>query len=209
MYASDAPTRLAAARALNRRARRRLLEPAGRAWADKSAGSANAWLVLVGTRAPDWQDPLFEWKDEAPTLGDPHPGLFYPDRLGFWTEVRRWITVLVQASWPTASREEALSVASVLHGQEPGAALASIATARPRVILALDDQALGLLPATRTVDRRGVTIRDPHRAQQSYAGWWATTDDGVVVGKAPQHPAAHKFYRRADLDAFLAAAPLH
>lgn len=190
------------------RAQRRVLEPAAREWAEKSAGAANAWLVLVGTRAPDWQDPLFDWREEPPTLGTPHPGLFYPDRLGFWTEVRRWITVLVRSAWPDALTQEALSAAAVLHGQEPGAARASIALAQPRVVVALDDAAIDLLPATRTGDRDELRIRDPHRPRQEYTGWWAVTAGGVVVGKAPQHPAAHNFYKRADLDAFLAAAPL-
>ena len=177
-------------------------------WAPRSAGAANAWLVLVGTRAPTWQDPLFEWHDEPPTLGDPHPGLFYPDTMGYWTELRRWIGVVVRAAWPDAHTQEALSAAAVLHGEEPAATLASMARARPRVIVALDDGAVDLLPATALGAREHVTIRDPHRPRQSYTGWWATTADGVIVGKSPQHPAAHNFYRRADLDAFLSRAPL-
>jgi D-alanyl-D-alanine dipeptidase len=134
--------------------------------------------------------------------------LFYPDRLGYWSEVRRWITVLVRSAWPDAHTQEVLSAAAVLHGQEPAAALASIAVARPRVVVALDDGAVDLLPATSPTARESVTIRDPHRPRQAYAGWWAVTEDGTVVGKAPQHPAAHNFYRHSDLDSFLAAAPL-
>ncbi len=50
-------------------------------------------------------------------------------------------------------------------------------------------------------------IVDPHRNGQVYEGFWARDEDGLVVGKAPQHPATHNLYRSADMLAFLRSAP--
>jgi hypothetical protein len=51
-------------------------------------------------------------------------------------------------------------------------------------------------------------IKDPHRPGQVYEGFWGELEDGVVVGKAPQHPTTHNLYRSDDMVAFLRSAPL-
>ena len=50
-------------------------------------------------------------------------------------------------------------------------------------------------------------INDPHREGQVYEGFWSTGDDGLVIGKAPQHPTMHNLYREEDMLAFLRSAP--
>ena len=98
---------------------------------------------------------------------------------------------------------EALSVTTLLHG--PRLAWA-IELMRPRVVLFLDEpawQGSGL-----EVTQSGHHIPDPHREGQVYEGWWGrTADESRIVGKTPQHPAMHNLYSRADMDAFLRAAP--
>ena len=51
-------------------------------------------------------------------------------------------------------------------------------------------------------------IPDPHRPDQSYQGFWARRDDGVVVGKSPQHPTMHRFYDASDMTSFLRSVRL-
>lgn len=203
LYAPDPATRLAAARAATGRTRRRLVK-AGAGWPDHSPGSVNAWLLLVTTKPPTWRDPLIVWPDDPPAIGTAHAGHFYPDPLGFWAEVRRWSLALVRRSWPEAEMADALAVTSLIQGT---AIEWARTTMHPRVLLFLDEPAWvesGLTPT----DPHAHGIPDPHRPGQVYEGFWGTLPDGTVVGKAPQHPAAHKLYRAADVDAFLRAAPL-
>jgi hypothetical protein len=51
-------------------------------------------------------------------------------------------------------------------------------------------------------------IPDPHRAGQVYQGFWGRRDDDLVVGKAPQHPSAHRFYAWEHMAGFLRSAPV-
>jgi hypothetical protein len=66
-------------------------------------------------------------------------------------------------------------------------------------------------PAWRSADldvaTTALAIPDPHRAGQLYEGWWGTTPDGSVVGKAPQHPTMHRVYRAEDVSKWLQRAP--
>ena len=159
------------------------------------------------TKPPSWRDPYVLWPSDDPALGDPHPGFFYPDPLGFWSEVRRWSTVLLRLVEPAWAPPEALAVSALLHvGDEPERLAWAQATMAPQVVLFLDEPAATASGLT-GLDPHRVTVPDPHRAGQSYEGWWARSG-GQVVGKAPQHPAAHKLYRAADLDGFLQAAPI-
>jgi hypothetical protein len=163
---------------------------------------------MVTTKPPSWEDPLVRWRDSPLTLGVPHEGFFYPDPLGFWAEVRRWALVLfrvVEPGWDTA---EALALTSLLHtGGAPERLARALEVHRPRVVVFLDEEAWAAsrLPVAQPLAHR---IPDPHRPGQSYEGFWARDAERRVVGKSPQHPAAHRLYRAADLDAYLAAAPL-
>ncbi len=77
----------------------------------------------------------------------------------------------------------------------------------PRVVLFLDEpswQASGL-DVKKQVKHY---IEDPHRAGQVYEGFWGVLDDGVVVGKAPQHPTTHNLYRTDEMVGFLRSAPI-
>lgn len=96
---------------------------------------------------------------------------------------------------------------ALLHvGDEPDRLAWAQATMAPKLVLFLDEPAAAA-SGLAGLDTHPVTVPDPHRAGQSYEGWWARSG-AQVVGKAPQHPAAHKLYRAADLDAFLRAAPI-
>jgi hypothetical protein len=176
-------------------------------WPDHSPGAVNAWLLLVTTKAPDWRDPLVVWPSGPPTIGTPHEGFFYPDPRGFWAEVRRWITELLVVRAPEFRVTEALSVSALVHtGDDPQRVARLRATCRPRVELFLDEPAW--VTAAPDVPVANLAIPDPHRADQSYVGLWSERAvDGVVVGKAPQHPSAHRFYRWEDMARFLRAVP--
>jgi hypothetical protein len=175
-------------------------------WPELSPGAANAWLLLVTTKAPSWRDPLIPWPDAPLSLGEPHPGFLYPDPIGFWSEVRRWsISVLRRhdATWSTA---EALALTALIHlGDEPNRLGVATAACQPRMVVFLDEAAAQA--ADLPVAAEPVAIPDPHRPDQSYVGWWGTTEDGRVVGKAPQHPTMHRLYRAEDLDRWLGRAP--
>jgi hypothetical protein len=142
-----------------------------------------------------------------PTLGQPHEGFFYPDPMGFWAEVRRWAVEVTRLEEPGWGQPEALSVTSLLHvGEEPERLAWVRHLCRPRVVLFLDEPSW---------ERSGIHgrqvrhhIRDPYRPGQVYEGFWGTGDDGLVVGKAPQHPAAHSLYRAEDMTEYLREAPL-
>jgi hypothetical protein len=193
LYADDPAARLAAAAHLSRRCRRTLTkESAG--WPPDSPGAVNAWALFVTTKPPTWRDPYVTWRDAPLTIGEPHEGFFYPDPLGFWAEVRHWAATL--AGLPIT---DALSVSALLHG------IAHLERAlqlmRPQIVLFLDE------PAWRTANLpvRAVAraIPDPYREGQVYEGWWGHTPEGFVLGKAPQHPAAHRLYARSDMDGWL------
>lgn len=193
-----------AARSLSGFGRRRALHHA-QPWPPDSPGAANAWLLLVTNNPPHWRDPFVVWRDLPPTLGTPHEGFYYPDPLGFWTEVRRWITVLVSTAEPGISTSDALAVAALVHldGQTHRLGWA-LRTLRPAIVLFLDEACWEA--AALTTQTVAFAIPDPHRRGVVYEGLWGRSD-GRTVGKSPQHPAAHQLYRRDDMDAFLRGAP--
>jgi hypothetical protein len=180
-----------------------------RGWPPSSPGALNAYLLLVTTKPPTWRDSLAEWKERPLTLGHPHEGFLYPDPLGFWSEVRRWVADLLCRDADAAfTGSEALAVSALVHvGDAPGALALATATCRPAVVLFLDEpawQASGW-----TVDAsQPHHVPDPHRDGHVYQGFWGRTAEGLVVGKAPQHPSMHRFYRAEDMRGFLRAAPV-
>lgn len=206
LYSRDPAERRHAAQGLGRLARRSLRRRIGD-WPDYSPGAVNAWLLLVTTKPPIWRDNLVLWPEDSPTLGEPPHGFFYPDPLGFWAEVRRWVTVLLRLRRPEWATSDALAVTTLLHvGEDRGRLQWARELMRPHVILFLDEpswQASGIV-----VRKQLHYVPDPHRPQQVYEGFWAGADAGTVIGKSPQHPATHNLYRAADMDRFLAAAPL-
>jgi hypothetical protein len=126
--------------------------------------------------------------------------------LGFWTEVRRWVAILVRAAAPQLSTTDALAVAALIHSAgDLGRVDHTTRLCRPAMILYLDEASRAAAGVEPGIDI--YTIPDPHRPGTVYEGWWSRGRSGVVVGKAPQHPASHNFYRTADMDAFLRAAP--
>ena len=206
LFSARADERLRAASALGRRARR-ALEARVAAWPPNSPAAINAWLLLVTTKPPTWRDPLLQWEERPPALGEAHQGFFYPDPLGFWAEVRRWSLELFRLQHPGFGLTEALSLTTLLHvGGEPGRLTRAIDVSSPQVLLFLDEPswvASGL-----DVHQEAHHIVDPHRPGQVYEGFWGRTDAGRVVGKAPQHPTTHNLYRAEDMRDFLRAAPV-
>ena len=133
-----------------------------------------------------------------------HEGFLYPDPLGFWTEVRRWSVACLRSREPRWDASEALAITALVH---VGDAAAALAVCRPAAVLFLDEpawQTSGFDGAGRVALHH---IPDPHRDGSVYQGLWSVLPDGRIVGKAPQHPSAHRFYRAADMDTFLAALP--
>jgi hypothetical protein len=208
LTSDDPAERLAAATALRRRPLERLRARAAPVWPPLSPGSVGAWLLLVTTKPPKWRDPLLAFPELPLAAGGPHEGWMYPDPIGFWTEVRRWVTIVLRTREPTWTGTEALAVSALLHlADEPGRLRAAREICRPRVVLFLDEPAL----QASGVEPHGVELHhipDPHREGQVYQGWWGHLADGVVVGKAPQHPSAHRLYHAPDMDRFLAACPV-
>jgi len=205
LFAVDPRQRLDSARQLRGRARRRLAsKPAG--WPSLSPGARNAWLLLVTSKPPSWRDPLVPWPDDPLTLGEPHPGFLYPDPIGFWGEVRRWAVQVFRRRDPTWGVAESLALTTLIHlGDEPARLALADATCRPLTTIFLDEA--GAQTAGLEVAAESIAIPDPHRPDQAYVGWWGTTEDGRVVGKAPQHPTMHRLYRADDLDRWLTRAP--
>jgi len=166
-----------------------------------------AWLLLVTTKPPHWRDPLLAFPELPLTAGNPHEGWFYPDPVGFWPEVRRWVTVVLRTRQPAWTVTEALATSALVHlADDPGRLALARSAIHPHVVLVLDEpaaQAARLEP----LQLIGHHVPDPHRAGQVYQGWWGRLADGTIVGKAPQHPSAHRFYRATDMDRFLAACP--
>jgi len=213
LFSPLANERLAAARAVGtraqgRRVRAALADRIGD-WPANSPGSLNAWLLLVTTKPPVWRDPMLAWRDHPLTLGEVNENFFYPDPLGFWTEIRRWALELFTLRNRTWGLGESLSLTTLLHvGDEPARFSTAFDRLSPRVVLFLDEAswlASGLQVEGRVVNHH---ITDPHRPGQVYEGFWAQREDGVAVGKAPQHPTTHKLYRREDMVGFLRAVPL-
>jgi hypothetical protein len=207
LYSPKADERLAAARAQSKRAKAALAARAGD-WPANSPGSLNAWLLLVTTKPPIWRDPVLTWEDRPLTLGEANESFFYPDPLGFWSEIRRWAQQLFRLRYPTWGLGEALALTSLLHvGEDPGRFRRAFKLFEPRVVLFLDEPswtATGL-EASKVVNHY---IKDPHRAGQVYEGFWGQLADGVVVGKSPQHPTTHKLYRADDMAGYLSSAPI-
>ena len=205
LFAAAPADRLVAARALSKRARRKLIDGVG-GWPTFSPGARNAWLLLVTTKSPTWHEALIPWPEGPLTFGEPHDGFLYPDPIGFWGEVRRWSIELFRAherSWSTA---ECLALTTLVHvGDEPDHLGLAVDTCRPRLIVFLDEPAWGA--AALDVVTTPLAVPDPHRAGQTYEGWWGTTEDGTVVGKSPQHPTMHRLYRAEDLTDWLQRAP--
>jgi hypothetical protein len=204
LHASRPDRRLRAAQALREKDRRAVLRRA-EGWPNHSPGAVNAWLLLFTRKPPSWEDPLLPWTDASPTLGEPHPGFFYPDPTGFWAEVRHWVHELVRVREPGWSLADALSVAALVHRGDDAERLSWMrALARPRVILFLDEPSWSTSGLTaRQVAHR---IKDPFRPQV-YEGFWGRTPDGIIVGKAPQHPSMHNLYDTSDMTGFLRSAP--
>lgn len=206
LYAATPTARLQAARALSARARRKVLGDLP-PWPERSPGAANAWLLFVTTKPPSWQDALLPWPEGPPTFGELHDGFLYPDPIGFWTEVRRWSIVLFRAHEPNWSTAEALALTTLIHlGDQPERLAAAMQTCRPRMTVFLDEPAWQAAKLD-DVATTPLAVPDPHRPGQVYEGWWGTTADGAVVGKAPQHPTMHRLYKAEDLTDWLHRAP--
>lgn len=206
LYAPDPAERLRTAQGLSKRARRAVVEKVGD-WPPFSPGAANAWLLLATTKPPSWRDTLLMWPETPLAVGEPHEGFFYPDPRGFWAEVRRWSVEVFRGQVPTWGTAEALSLTALVHvGDEPERLRHALAVTRPRTVIFLDGPSW---------ERSGLDvghaephyIYDPHRAGQVYEGFWGRTPDGVVIGKAPQHPSTHNLYRAEDMLGYLRSAP--
>lgn len=167
----------------------------------------NAWLLFVTTKPPSWRDALVPWRELPPTVGTPHEGFFYPDPLGFWAEVRRWALELFGRHDPRWGTAESLSLTTLLHlGDQPERFARMVEVSRPRVVLFLDESSWehSGLEARKVAH----SIADPHRRGQVYEGFWGSSAEGTVVGKAPQHPAMHNLYDSEEMGEFLRAVPL-
>jgi hypothetical protein len=164
--------------------------------------------LLVTTKAPVWRDPMLAWHDHPLTLGEVNESFFYPDPLGFWTEVRRWALELFTQRNPTWGLGESLALTTLLHvGDDPARFSNAFACLSPRVVLFLDETSwlASGLALERPVSHY---IADPHRPGQVYEGFWGELADGVAVGKSPQHPTTHNLYRQQDMVGFLRAVPV-
>ncbi|MFN2606730.1 MAG: hypothetical protein ABR511_02350 [Acidimicrobiales bacterium] len=206
LFSRRASERLDAARALKGRARR-AAEGRAEGWPPFSPAAVNAWLLMVTTKPPNWRDPFVHWEDQPPTLGSANEGFYYPDPLGFWAEVRRWSLELFRAHEPDWAQPDTLALTSLLHlGTEPDRLTRAIELSDPQVVLFLDEPSW---ERSQMAGVRQVThhITDPHRPGQVYEGFWGTTPDGRVVGKAPQHPTTHNLYRAQDMVGFLRSVP--
>ncbi len=205
LFSPRADERLRAGQAAKGRARRAILDQVGD-WPPYSPAAVNAWLLLVTTKPPTWRDNLVLWEDHPPSLGRANEGFYYPDPLGFWAEIRRWSLELFQLQHPRWGPPDALALTTLLHLGDEGDRLSrAIALSAPQMILFLDEPSW---------ERSGLQVRqvahhinDPHRPGQVYEGFWGSTPDGRVVGKAPQHPTTHNLYRDEDMVGFLRSAP--
>lgn len=175
-------------------------------WPENSPSAINAWLLLVTTKPPTWRDPLVLWREQPPSLGTAHEGFWYPDPLGFFAEVRHWSVEIFQVYQPTWGPHEALSLTALLHvGDDHGRLSKARDLCRPEVTLFLDEPSWIL--SGLEVHQVAHHITDPHRPKQVYEGFWGRTEDGRIVGKAPQHPTTHNLYRAKDMANFLRSVP--
>jgi len=205
IFSPRADERLRAAHTIKGRGRR-ALEERGHDWPPNSPAAINAWLLLVTTKPPTWHDDLVLWEDHPPSLGRANEGFYYPDRLGFWAEIRRWSLALFQLQNPAWGPPDALALTTLLHlGDETARMARAVELSAPQMILFLDEPSW---------EHSGLEVRqvahhitDPHRPGQVYEGFWGRTPDGRVVGKAPQHPTTHNLYRDEDMFGFLRSAP--
>ena len=207
LFSPRADERLAAARKARKRERSALAERVGE-WPPNSPGSLNAWLLLVTTKAPVWRDQVLDWREQPLALGEVNENFFYPDPLGFWTEIRRWVLELFRLRNPTWGLGEALTLTTLLHvGDGPGRLDGALERLSPRVVLFLDEPSwlASGLEVKKVVNHY---IKDPHRTGQVYEGFWGELAGGVVIGKSPQHPTTHKLYRADDMAGFLRSAPI-
>ena len=141
-------------------------------------------MLLVTTKPPIWRDPVLTWKDQPLALGEANESFFYPDPLGFWSEIRRWAQEIFRLRYPTWGLGESLALTTLLHvGEDPSRFATATALFWPRVIRFLDGPAW--LASGLDVGKY-VThyIKDPHRSGQVYEGFWGEAADGVVVGSA-------------------------
>jgi len=207
LYAASPSSRLTAARAASKRTVRHLQRDAD-GWPPLSPGAANAWLLLVTTKPPAWRDALVEWQERPLSVGWPHEGFFYPDPLGFWAEVRRWALELLRPMEPAWGHADALAVTALLHlGDDHGRLDLAVGVCRPGAVLFLDEHAWHV--SGWSVDaERPFELPDPHRPGQAYHGFWGVGPSGAMVGKSPQHPAAHRLYDASDLLRYLRAGRL-
>lgn len=205
LFSPNPRDRLAAARRQRGRHISRMLREIHE-WPTNSPGALNAWLLLVTTKQPAWRDPLLKWKEQPLTLGSMHEGFLYPDPLGFWAEVRGWARELLRTREPGWDASEALAVTALVHlGESLGSLDVATDTCHPAAVLFLDEAAWNACGwSVRSIPHH---ISDPHRTGQVYQGFWGVRADGLIVGKAPQHPSAHRFYRREDMRDFLRALP--
>ena len=179
-----------------------------RDWPANSPGSLNAFLLLVTTKPPVWRDPVMDWHERPLTLGEVHENFFYPDPLGFWTEIRRWALELFRLQHPTWGLGEALSLTTLLHvGDDVKRLPAALAQLSPRIVLFLDEPSW-VASGLEVTNRVSHYIKDPHRPGQVYEGFWGLLPDGVAVGKSPQHPTTHNLYRSEDMAGFLRSVML-
>lgn len=206
LFAHDPAVRLSAAGALRGRALDRARRRA-HGWPTLSPAAINAWLLLITTKPPHWRDPLLDFPEQPLTAGHPHEGWFYPDPVGFWGEARRWARVVVSTRQPAWSGAEALAVSALVHlADEPDRLGLARSVCRPHVVVFLDEPALHVA-RLEILDVTTHHVPDPHREGQVYQGFWGRLADGTIVGKAPQHPSAHRLYRTSDMDRFLMMCP--
>jgi hypothetical protein len=176
-------------------------------WPPYSPGSINAWLLMVTTKPPSWRDSMMIWQEAPLSLGEAHEGFFYPDPLGFWAEVRKWVRALFRPVEPSWNVPEALAMSMLLHlGDDVDRFVRARAVCEPRLILFLDEPSWERSGLT-VVRKEPHFITDPHRKNQVYEGFWGAEEHGAVIGKAPQHPATHNLYRDGDMAEFLQSAP--
>jgi hypothetical protein len=184
LYALSPAERLDAARRLDPKAGRRL-QAAVTDWPPLSPAAANAWLLLVTTKPPQWRDPLLEFPEAPLALGEPHPGFLYPDPIDFWVEVRRWTAVVAGTRQPPLAATDAVAVSGLLHlGDDLDRLTMAVATVRPQVVLFLDEPAwsAAALPGD----------NDP------FGGWWRGTRPRTIAPHTPwsrDRPEVLQFFR--------------
>ncbi|MEA2684968.1 MAG: hypothetical protein QOE93_163 [Actinomycetota bacterium] len=208
LFSPDPEDRLDAARAQGKRATKALAERL-KDWPPNAPGSLNAWLLLVTTKEPVWRDPMVQWQDLPLTLGTPHQGFYYPDPMGFWTEVRKWAVQLLRLREPRWGVTEALALTAFLPaGSQPERVGRAIQAMEPQLVLFLDEPSWAASRSLLDGEQVSHYITDPHRPKQVYEGFWGKRSDGVVIGKSPQHPATHNLYRADDITGYLRSAPI-